>query len=798
MVTKRLVWAVAPRRYKAWGRKPQVIIEDAAEAGKTTRLLHDFKHYLKTTEVPSSLRAGILQTKLQAFAKLPDFPAKALPVLNSTWTHIDASKLPKEDLYSLFEKSAAAIKKNSLPVPRYMAHLAQEFAKENVPNGILALVVELGATERASGLAGALRFVAESKNGLPEGFIREFCARNKPGIQFFEDLEAIHRVVPFINDEYAEAFMDHVERLFEETAPEVHEHKDLERHTHRILHLALNAFGGASLTPLTRLKALKFVADLRTVAENSRTQTFIDSAVAQLSANINHTLEEISSHKNLDESLLQCWLLNGDGDALLPLCDYIIKDDIWLSKGLRLQAQYIANSLRGISQDGLLLDFEGEPKSEMQERLVQAAVAIGLDPDAASNLVDVEPSLTTYQTMINATLSNPQKAFEIFERSLKTTEWSENHDPSVGHTFSMLITAIANDTSDIMQLFPVFRKVKQHMAAKCNASALDAMARRMLDAECVGDTIEMLKRELPPIKSEDIKKLPVVADFASANRNLFKTLHEFVISYTNEETHETNWVLYGELHKYFEFPFASYLPAMEFFCSKNRLNAALVILRQVKRLNELHGGHSNLPPLREMYMLLLRTFGDKLYEEGVLEVHEMLKMDVHLPQQDIELQNCVLNAYADLQNVDKARDLFLVMSSDAKQFGGVNEKTAQIMIKAYTYTDILYVKKFWNNLSQFGIFPNYEVYKQFLIAHVYHGQVDEAIQLIESIGDYDVEFSSDLLLAMHNFCLEPSKQKIVDKWAAETHPDAWQEAILSGLLRSATEYLPERNLVVGT
>ena len=44
------------------------------------------------------------------------------------------------------------------------------------------------------------------------------------------------------------------------------------------------------------------------------------------------------------------------------------------------------------------------------------------------------------------------------------------------------------------------------------------------------------------------------------------------------------------------------------------------------------------------------------------------------------------------------------MSLEPKDAGGVDETSATIMIKAYTYNDLIYVQKFWDNLSMFDWF----------------------------------------------------------------------------------------------
>ncbi|KAK7686904.1 hypothetical protein QCA50_009981 [Cerrena zonata] len=67
---------------------------------------------------------------------------------------------------------------------------------------------------------------------------------------------------------------------------------------------------------------------------------------------------------------------------------------------------------------------------------------------------------------------------------------------------------------------------------------------------------------------------------------------------------------------------------------------------------------------------------------------------------------------------------------------------------------------------------------------------EEAMLLTEEMQDYGLELSSDTLLAMHNYCWETDKQKLIVDWAKEKHPAVWDEAVKSQLLKGATNYEP--------
>ena len=141
-------------------------------------------------------------------------------------------------------------------------------------------------------------------------------------------------------------------------------------------------------------------------------------------------------------------------------------------------------------------------------------------------------------------------------------------------------------------------------------------------------------------------------------------------------------------------------------------------------------------------------------------------------------------------------ETFLSMSLEPKDAGGVDETSATIMIKAYTYNDLIYVQKFWDNLSMFGLVPDYQMFKQYLIAYSYHGYIEKSIEIVNSIQDYELELTSDLLISMHNFCYQIEGQEKLKSWAQLNHPAIWQQAVESGKLIDASGYKPNENFLV--
>lgn len=847
---RRTYWPVPRSRYKKL--KPSILVEDEHTSNDIANHLADFKHYLKTTEIPRKLRMGLLRLKLSQiinevddYSEYPDMiPTVNAAILHLNRTHSSSEEyISDEDLASLFLKTAKSLASSkSQHIPEFMITLSQHFleTRAEVADEILLQIILLGSSLRFGEFLSVLEFIVKKRGALLlRSFTRTvlqcFAQRTELDLNKFESFLSVsqsQKCQSLLNDAFCDELITYIEFLFEERNPRVHEYKDTNKNVYRIQSVVYKLIecGYDGFTLETQLKLLKLKSDLNSVVATDIDILQVQKMLTKINAREKDSdfmdLKTVLFKQNLqDEDLAESLITELAREKEVfesmrqAVCDFVVGDEIKFSGSLRLKSDIlkIIGELNGKPDHELFSRLQdvyspyiesGEDLSESFTSIVQILMLTGItepksicmDLLTKEFLDSVDIPILAYKYILDRCieLEDSTIGFEVFEKSAKVVHWDQCTDPRVARTLNHLIVSLCEKKEGVTDIFPKFRKIKQHMTTQASAEAVNALAVKMLAEECVGDTIELLKRELPTIDKESLVKLQVYPSWAYAYRNLFQTMHNFVITYRGEETHETNWILYGELHKYFHVPYETYLPTLKFFCEVDRLNAALVIFRQVKRLNELHGNNNyNLPPLREMYMFLLQTFGDSLYEEGVVEIHEYLNMDVHMMEQDIDLQNCILNAYSNLQNVGKARDLFLLISSNAKENGGINEESVQIMIKTYTYSDMLYVKKFWNNLSQFGILPDYKIYKQYLIAHVYHGLVDDAFTLVEGIDDFNVEFSSDLLLAMHNYCLDLNKQKEIADWAQKNHKEEWEQLVLSGLLTTSNNYMPEKNLLVG-
>ncbi|ANZ76239.1 BA75_02975T0 [Komagataella pastoris] len=370
-----------------------------------------------------------------------------------------------------------------------------------------------------------------------------------------------------------------------------------------------------------------------------------------------------------------------------------------------------------------------------------------------------------------------QKALHCFEESLaEYVHWGVDEEGiNMTHLFRLLSMYITESSDAISEKFTVFQKVKS-FGHRLDKETLAVMAKLILDQVYIGDLIELLERELPPFDDPKNDRFEV-----SQYSSLYNLLMDFVLSY--EKDSEINWLVYGQIQKYFHVPQESYIPVMKFFCEHERPNAAYLIFHTMRNLHKKKGLDS---PTEEIYTYLFSEFGKQLYEEGVFKLHLFLKMDQKV-NVDINMLNAILEGYVNLQDILKARDVFNNALSLPKE-KGVNETTINLMLKTNTYISLQHTKNFWNNLSQIDYTPTVSNLKQYLIAHCYHGKYSEALKVLQTSRSYgDLEIDADLLATVYNWTLSPKARLQLKEWAQTELPESWKQAEARNSIQENTE-----------
>lgn len=814
----------------------KIIVEEDVEDDSTRREpLRNIRHISKESKRSDMLT---LAEKFKELVHNTGVDQKDFGLLNSIYIELykfnktKDSMIDNETIDKLMEKTISTLLLDKdLQIPEYLSILIRSSleSKHNISDDTLVKVILLLTSrlhKNSPVLGEAFAYISKSGRQLSNEFIDQLIERlGQHSILNLRSFELMHYLAKEqdwdLGDNYYKQCIEYIESLYEKKSPKVHEYRHKERNIFRVQEAVVLISKDVKLEHLemeTAMSLLKLMNDLCLANHNVELETARASFLDYLSSVEPSNLTDVFLRQD-SEDMLESFVSVCLSERYTILCnaifDSILLNPLFYTPERILQARAYLMVSNCVDENEImdvlesLFREESKDCTDLNDLFYKWCQVVLQSPhilltntfNRVSRIIDgIDVPLKVYKLYIDVAVRREehQKVIEIFQASLKNyVSWmEESGNVIVMKTMNDVVISGCKTIDKVEDLFVLFNLVKQHMNdQQMNVYTITELSRRMLDVEYVGDCIEMLNREL---KSKTKTKVPLDDSFFYAYKELFNQLHEFVTSYTKEETYETNWALYKALHSLFQVPYDSFLPAMQFFCQKDRLNASLVIFKKVIELSETR---ANIPaPLKEMYIYLMEQFGDKLYKEGVEEVHEHLKLDVALPKQDLVLQNSILNAYCNLQEVGKVRELFLTMNPMkelVKSDSSIDEDTAKIMIKAYTYSDLGLVKSFWNNLSSFGVFPNYDVFRQYLIAHVYHGFPEEAIELTTTeMEDYGIEMTEDTVAALYNYCLTSKDQDKIEKWAEKEYPKLWALANNQNLLTRSDDYQPETSLLV--
>ncbi|EGW32778.1 uncharacterized protein SPAPADRAFT_136413 [Spathaspora passalidarum NRRL Y-27907] len=693
-------------------------------------------------------------------------------------------------------------------IPKFLQRLISTLMKDvpNLPTSTMVRLVDLGSKIDNFKLAWqslVYRLGEQIPTDLSCAMIDYYAQRSVPLLETFEEIALLGEIRPILlNDGVIERVNLYIEALFKDTPPVTHCYENLEYHMDRIQMMVNNLAKGLQFELVTIesvIKLLKLVSELASVNEQEQSLVHVERVLKYLSEDKLDKVNEVIFHESVDdESLVETLLFNSWSLSYNTLArsitKFVLTNPVKFSPILQFQAQVYSQLSDSQSEETCvekvseLLDLFEEDIDfvECYTRIIQTSMAFNISPNGEfirlltthfHNNYHTQPSIESFKYRIDKAIKikDHVQAINIFEDSLENNSWTEHiSDPTIFKTLNDLIVLICSQMEDVYMVFPIFQKIKAQLQTQVNIDAINAMVTKMIQAKLIGDALELLSRELPKIAKTSETRIALVQPYAYKYRQLFNKFHNYVINHNDDGTSlDMNWFVYIRLHDYFYVPYECILPTMKFFCENERLNAALVIFRKT---NELHKQLQHAPPSHEMYRYLFSQFGNNLYEQGVHELHECLKMDTaFVNPHDNLLDNTILNAYANLQDTNRCRRLFLSMSAKPKELGGVNEESAVIMIKAYTYSDLSYVESFFNNLSSFGIVPDKDIFKQYLIAHVYHGRADLAIEQADAVHDYDLEIDGDMLVGMYNYCVGKEGQKLIETWAEEKYPSEWNK-----------------------
>ncbi|KAG7661682.1 uncharacterized protein J8A68_004835 [[Candida] subhashii] len=815
------------------------------------RCYNEIKEYVDNESMDPNLKAEMIQQNIASLLHENMTRNEFFKVLDLAILHLqelsrnnDIELLPLESSTILFEKVSDMIlseqeqgRKPHLPtfIRIVISHLLKNV--NNLPHSTLLALVDLGSQLESFKLALQSLVFAKGEQ-LPENFstllVEYFKRKGRLSLEVFEELVLLSEHEPKLVDEgIISSLKSYIETLYEDAAPETHCYIDLERNIDRVHMLVTNLTEQLSLEKISMKAVLMlFRLNYELLAINNHQESekqlnrildyLVDPPTDQKFSDVNDIIFE----QNLDDEALAEALLVSAWSSLKyhslaqSITLFILGDSIKFSPELRLQAcayPKIHEDLTEVqafeTMTEIMDTFENDisDRSHCFDRIIQAAsTSPSIEPNGKfvelltgyfAEEYLIEPSRKSFKYRIDRALQQNEvsAAVDIYSASIENgnTWTAEAQDPTIFKTLNDLIVEVTNGSvEDEEHWVAIYQSVSAQAQSPLNVEAITNVVAAYLKTDAIAEADQCMHKNLPEINRDTIYRLPSDKQYGYKYRKLFDVIHDFIITYKGRP--EKAWYFYVALNEFFFLSHETILPALKFFCDNGLLSSALTILKTVVERSQMHGKHPNLPPTREMYMYLLTEFGNKLYEQGVLDIHEIIKMDVNLLESDIELENCILNAYANLQDITRARRLFLSMSTKPKEAGGINEESVQIMVKAYSYNDIHHVQDFFEDLPQFGVVPNYAIYRQYLIAYVYHGFAERAIEVAEEMPKYDLEVSGDALICMYNYCASKHGQQLIADWAEKKHPKEWANVVESGLLIESSGYRADESVIAAS
>lgn len=373
----------------------------------------------------------------------------------------------------------------------------------------------------------------------------------------------------------------------------------------------------------------------------------------------------------------------------------------------------------------------------------------------------------SYATLIEYYLPNDvRKAEQVFEHSLEdSVSWDDDYGGVYMLTlFKLLTKYFDTDGVNLYDKSQLYKKIKI-FEYPLDKPALEAMVSRFLQGDYVGDAMEIFEREVPDGKHS-------IEDYPGC----FKLYYKYAV--TSCENLESNWLLYQFLSKHFTIPYQFYPGFLRFWVDVGYPDKSLRVFANMKQLSK----ESKLPPLDEdVYIFLLQAFSKFQYERGIFTLQLAVKMDLSL-NPDVKLFNALMEGFCSLEDSFKVRDVF----NDAQALPasyGINNESCYWALKSLKYSNLGEVNSFYYNLSQYDVFPDSNLFGEYLIANCYFEQYGTAYdKLIESHENGDMLIDRNVLRDVYNFCLNDSVRGKLDTFATEKYPRIWAELKNSGEL----------------
>ncbi|ODV62820.1 uncharacterized protein ASCRUDRAFT_6463 [Ascoidea rubescens DSM 1968] len=437
--------------------------------------------------------------------------------------------------------------------------------------------------------------------------------------------------------------------------------------------------------------------------------------------------------------------------------------------------------------------------------LLETLVIKNLHSDSVNELIQhfkktylIEENIRTYylliETLLNEIRSGKSKeenlrkltdAQDIFINSIKSgMDWVDSNNTKFKKVIPKIFektfsTEIIVDEEDLKEQYKFLKKFEKSVNT-IDKISLNSVLKAFLKFDCVGNVIQFLSDQLEIDKENSKTNYYYRLSLNNKlNYDIYYTLICYFIEYKGNGEDEICWAVYGLLQEYFQFPFEDYGAVLKKLMYINNPRGALLVFQQMKRYNRLYGTPE---PDTEHYKFLISSCGKLLFEEGILQLHAMYKMDLKI-ENDIGILNSFLEAYGNIVEPIKVRDIFesmLVTPRGHKNF--INHQTINYTLRAFSTFAIEDVYILWHNLSDYEIEPDLSNYLQFIKCNNYRREYINLIPIFEEMERSGIAVNKDVLKITYNGIAGVANKKVFKESLKTEHLEILNELESEGQL----------------
>ncbi|KAK7202501.1 hypothetical protein BZA70DRAFT_313219 [Myxozyma melibiosi] len=284
---------------------------------------------------------------------------------------------------------------------------------------------------------------------------------------------------------------------------------------------------------------------------------------------------------------------------------------------------------------------------------------------------------------------------------------------------------------------------------------------------------------------------------------LYSALREAVLE---SNSSDAAWMLYECLHMHFIPDYNTYLASIKKFCDLDYPEAALELFRHVRL-------HTDTPPQRDMYSVILRGFSRRFYRSGIKEVLMCYKIDLNI-EPDTELFNAILEASNTDLDAYYTYHIWQQMSFAATSrdsSSGLdrqpNTETFRLLMRMASLAGAGYADHLWDDFQYFANVPiTLEVVKFYVVAHLQSGTRGKALNIaavfmprilerLEALKNQEENswqssesdsvspfYSSsekettvtEIIELLYNY-VTPKEKEIIQAWALKAYPEEFKK-----------------------